>query len=116
MSEPSRERGQLILLGGLTLAVLLVALAVILNAAIYSENLASRGDAIGADEALQFRDETETAVSRLITEVNADSTLGETELREAISDWSQTTALQNVRNGAETDVVVPTGGRQRSRG
>ena len=108
MSERPRSRGQLILLGGLTLAVLLVALAVILNAAIYSENLASRGDAIGADDALGFKDETETAVSGLIGKVNADSTQGECELRTAISKWSETTALQNVRNGAETS-VKPTG-------
>jgi hypothetical protein len=110
IGDRSHDRGQLILLGGLTLAVLLVGLAVILNAAIYSENLASRGDAIGADDALVFRDETETAVSGLIAGVNADSTLGESELRTAIADWSETTALQYVRNGAETEVVVPTGG------
>jgi len=106
MRDRPRERGQLILLGGLTLAVLLVGLAVILNAAIYTENLASRGDAIGADDALGFRAETEAAISGLIGEVNADSTIGEPELRDAISDWSETTALQYVRNGAETKISV----------
>ena len=108
MSEPACERGQLILLGGLTLAVLLVALALVLNAAIYSENLASRGDAIGADDALGFRDETETAVSGLIGKVNTQVAQSDREaaLREAISDWTETTALQNVRNGAETSVTV----------
>ena len=112
VSGGTSERGQLILLGGLTLAALLVGLAAILNTAIYTENLASRGDDRGTDNALGFRAETEMAISDLISEVDTKVPEADREpkLKEAITDWSQTTALQYVRNGAETSVaVVPNG-------
>lgn len=48
-----RGRGQLILVGALTMAVSFVAIALILNSAIYTHNLASRYDSPG-DEAVTF--------------------------------------------------------------
>lgn len=51
------ERGQLIVVGGLALAVTLVAVALVLNAAIYTENLASRDDADRIDDANAVRND-----------------------------------------------------------
>lgn len=44
-----RSRAQLLLIGGLALAVSLVAIALVLNSAIYTHNLASRADSPGQD-------------------------------------------------------------------
>ena len=52
-----RDRGQLIIVGGLALAVTLVAVALVLNAAIYTENLASRDDADRIDDANAARND-----------------------------------------------------------
>ncbi|WP_254537779.1 DUF7261 family protein [Halomarina litorea] len=49
----ARERGQLILVAGLSLAVVLVTLALVLNTAIYTENVASREVDSGARDALE---------------------------------------------------------------
>lgn len=51
----ARERGQLVLVGGLSLAVVLVVLALVLNTAIYTENVASRDVDSGASDALAAR-------------------------------------------------------------
>lgn len=51
-----RERGQLILIGALALAVSLVAIALVLNSAIYTHNLASRYDSPGDDASTFSRD------------------------------------------------------------
>jgi len=50
------DRAQLILITGLTLAVILVAVVLILNTVIYTENLATRGVDAGGGEAIDFRD------------------------------------------------------------
>lgn len=70
-SEPG-ERGQLILVTALGLAILFVTLALILNTAIYTENLASRsGDIGGGTDAVRFHDAARDAVGGLIDYVNA---------------------------------------------
>lgn len=50
--DPS-DRGQLFLVGGLSLAVILVVLAVTLNSAIYTENLATRGSGTADTDAVE---------------------------------------------------------------
>jgi len=49
------DRGQLLLISGLVVAVSLVALVVLLNASIYSENVATRGVEAADGEALEVR-------------------------------------------------------------
>jgi hypothetical protein len=46
-----RDRAQLILIAAFALAVVLVALALVMNAAIYTENLATRSEAVGLSNA-----------------------------------------------------------------
>ena len=65
------ERGQLLVVTGLVMAVSLVALVVLLNATIYSENVATRGIEAADGEAMEVRaatvegaDETLDAVNR----------------------------------------------------
>ncbi|WP_235681715.1 DUF7261 family protein [Halorubrum salinarum] len=54
--SPDEDRGQIILITGLTLAVLFVAVVLLLNTVIYTENLATRGVDAGGAEAVEFRD------------------------------------------------------------
>jgi len=56
MADVRRDRGQLILVTGFALAFTLVAVVLLLNTVIYTENIASRGIDRSADEALEFRD------------------------------------------------------------
>lgn len=50
-----RARGQLILITGLTIGALLLALILLMNTVIYTENLATRGAAVGGQEAIEYR-------------------------------------------------------------
>ena len=50
------DRAQIILITGLTLAVLFVAVVLLLNTVIYTENLATRGVDAGGAEAIEFRE------------------------------------------------------------
>jgi hypothetical protein len=60
-----RERGQLMLIGGLALAISLVAIALVLNSAIYTHNLASRYNSPGDDIVESNRDVRESASSQI---------------------------------------------------
>lgn len=60
------DRAQLILITGLALAVILVAVVLLLNTAIYSENLATRGVDAGGAEAVDFRDGTVDDVAAIM--------------------------------------------------
>ncbi|ADJ15565.1 DUF7261 family protein [Halalkalicoccus jeotgali] len=70
LSRPTAERGQLILVTGLTIAVVLVALVVLLNTVIYTENLATRGVDAGGADALEYRAAVVGSVSELIAAEN----------------------------------------------
>ena len=105
------DRGQLLLVGAFILAILLVALAVVLNAAIYTETLAARGnDRADVFDTVQYRDDTERALSGLVAGVNDDATASrtttETELRDGVSDWDAITARQQAATGRATTVTV----------
>ncbi|MCL7418278.1 MAG: hypothetical protein M8354_10625, partial [Halalkalicoccus sp.] len=66
LNRPEPDRGQLILVTGVTIAVILVALVVLLNTVIYTENLATRGIDSGADDALEYRATVVGSVGELI--------------------------------------------------
>lgn len=55
MADLRRDRGQLILVTGIVIAVAMVALVLLLNVAIYTENLATRGTDVGESDALSYR-------------------------------------------------------------
>ncbi|MEF8907354.1 MAG: hypothetical protein V5A13_05805, partial [Haloarculaceae archaeon] len=54
-TDPDRDRGQIILVTAFALAVAFVALSVVINGAIFTQNLATRGDTAGGGDALQQR-------------------------------------------------------------
>jgi len=80
-----RDRGQILLVGALALAVSLVVLALILNSGIYAHNLASRVDN-SAENAIEFEDEIRAGVGGLVEH---------TIRAEADDDTAQTDALDS---------------------
>lgn len=66
-----RERAQLFLVAAIGLAVTFVALALVLNTAIFTENLASRGsDTTAGPEAVRYSTEATDGIEPLIEKVN----------------------------------------------
>ena len=88
-----RDRAQIVLIGALTLAVSLVALAVVLNSAIYTENLASRSGDAGVGAAVDVRESVRDGVGGVTDSVNRNragddyATLSGTHLPTAMADW-----------------------------
>lgn len=81
-STRNEGRGQLILVSAVSLAVLFVTLALILNTAIYTENLASRsGDHGGATDAVRYHDAARGAVEGTLDYVNANNQTSQTALQ-----------------------------------
>ena len=70
MAHVDRDRGQLILVTGLLIAVAMVALVLLMNTAIYTENLASRGADQSGREAIEYRETVRAGVGGLIDAEN----------------------------------------------
>ena len=64
------DRGQLLLVGALTFAVIMVALAVLLNAAIYTGNVATRDAGPGTGEAIEYENEAASMARSTIAAIN----------------------------------------------
>ncbi|WP_396613470.1 hypothetical protein ACH9L7_17760 (plasmid) [Haloferax sp. S1W] len=105
------DRGQLLLVGAFILAILLVALAMVLNAAIYTEAVAAHGnDRAAVFDAVQHRDDTARALSDLVVAVNDDAHLSrsgaESSLQTSVSEWDTLAARQQAATGRATSVTV----------
>ncbi len=96
--DGSEDRGQLLLVTALALAVMLVAVALLLNTAIFTENVATRDTTADGSEAIELRGEAVDSVGGLI----------ETENREGDGD------PDNVE--AAVDAMGPLVDRERARG
>lgn len=106
------ERGQLILVGGLSLAVIFVALALVLNSAIYTENLATRTSDNPSDTALQFRQDAVAGASSAMDHVNrngGDQAYSDRyqEYQNTIDEWQRIHANYSAVNGLLTEVRAP---------
>ncbi|WP_224447164.1 DUF7261 family protein [Haloprofundus salilacus] len=104
------SRAQLFLVGALSLAVVFVALSLILNSAIYTENLASRStDAAGASAALDTRADVEAGVAGLIAYENRnresfDEAEVETAVKGGVNELNRQVGNFSVRNGRVVNV------------
>lgn len=86
------DRGQLFVVTALALAVLFVALALLLNSAIFTENLASRGDTTGSERAVEYRATIDRGAVAALTAEN----------RNATESTTHATVASRVRAGVET--------------
>ncbi|WEL25423.1 hypothetical protein [Haloferax volcanii] len=100
------DRGQLMLVAALAIAVLLVGLALTLNTAIYTENLATRTTDTNLDGAVNHGGAVEAGAGTLLDEVNREGgTYGELagSFDEAFGNWSDAAATLAAVRGAATD-------------
>lgn len=92
----TRGRGQLIIVTALSLAILFVTLALILNTAIYTENLATRsGDIGGATDAVRYHDAARDGVGGVIGYANANNNTSHSTLQSNLS-----TGVADFRNNS----------------
>lgn len=83
-------RGQILLVAAFALAVIFVSLAIVANAAIYTENLATRSGSVDASDALAERHAIEQAAGDAVRAANwNDQTSGYTGVRVAVDEGVQ---------------------------
>ncbi|MDS0282983.1 DUF7261 family protein [Haloarcula onubensis] len=103
------DRGQIILVAAFALAVIFVAMALIVNSAIFTENLASRGETAGSEGALSMRADVAAGVGAGVEAANrnnhsSDSALTDA-VRTSVGDISLQTGRQSARSGRVVDVA-----------
>lgn len=109
MAHLRRGRGQILVLSAFALGVLFVALALILNAAIFTENLASRGDTTGGDEVVQLRDDLRRGVATVLTHENRlldDHDLVNESVTVSVAELDDALRTSNARRGAASVVSL----------
>jgi hypothetical protein len=104
------DRGQLLLVGALSLAVLFVALALLLNTAIYTGNLATREAGVEGTEAIEYTSASREGAVAAIESVNrrndsSHATLSSA-LRETMAAWDDTAAHHRAVNGDAANAAV----------
>ncbi len=104
-----RDRAQLFLVTAIGLAVTFVALALILNTAIFTENLATRGsDTAGASDAGQYRTAAIDGVERILTHANTHNNSSYTALYSNVSTgityWSNSSARLYAVEGRSVNI------------
>lgn len=111
------DRGQLILVFALGIAVLLVVLALLLNGVVYAESVPKRsvdGDAGGS--AAEFRAAAGDAGGRLVAAANAESDSSYTSLRTALRSGIDRWSNLSGRPAPPTGVRRPPRSRRRPTG
>ena len=69
------RRGQLLLVGVLVLAATFIILALVVNSAIFTENLATREDVPGSEEAVEYRAELVDGIGEAVVAINEDESV-----------------------------------------
>ena len=105
MADLNDGRGQIILVAAFALGVIFIALAVVVNAAIFTENLATRGEATSDSDALHYRHEVEESAGRALDYVNAEGTGSVSDFKRNLTNIS----LQGTRQKARLGRVVNVG-------
>ena len=98
----NRDRGQMILLMGVVLAVMFVALALLVNAAIYTDNVATRGGD-PAGEALEYQNGVVDSTEGLIEAENDAGNATADDVRPALENISRYHRQYHLRRGAATE-------------
>ncbi|MDS0259174.1 hypothetical protein NDI56_07185 [Haloarcula sp. S1CR25-12] len=103
------DRGQIILVAAFALAVIFVVMALIVNSAIFTENLASRGETTGSNGALSMRAMVEANVGDSVAAANrndnATAAALATAVQAGVRNISEQTGRQSARSGRVVDVA-----------
>jgi len=106
------DRGQMIIVLSVALAVMLVTMALLLNTAIFTENLATReGDIVGASGALSYEAAAADATGTVLTEVNFEENgTGHSDMKDAVerdvANWSDANNRLEATRGRSANVSV----------
>lgn len=104
------DRGQIILIAAFAMAVMFVSLALVVNSAIFTENLASRGETSGSDDALVVRYEVEQSVGGAVAHANTYNTSSDATLEANVTDSVATIGESLANQQAATGKVVTVDG------
>ena len=110
----ARERGQIILVGGFVIAATLIALALVMNSAIYTQNLATQSDTSGAVDANAYQRAVEHGTADAVVyanDVNDSSDYDDLEanVTENVAAFSDLSTRQAVTRGHVPNVSVVDG-------
>ena len=98
-----RDRAQLLLLAGFVLAAIFVAFAFLLNAVIFAENLATRGEGSRTTHAVTTADDVAAGTEGVIMYANehntTDNSTLEAELKSGIADVERLAGTQQLADG-----------------
>lgn len=106
MADVGRDRGQLILVTGLLVAVAIIGLVMLLNTAIYTENLASRGADQSGREATEYRATVIDGVGGLIDAENDRQHASQAAVEGNVTDGIGTIDNYTARNYATGGTAV----------
>ena len=102
------ERGQILLVAALFLSATFVVLAVVVNSAIFAENLSTRNDVPGSQDALEYRAEVSENTGDVLTYFNTNLDTGHATLRNRLAadvdNISQQGGFQQSSSGAAVSV------------
>jgi hypothetical protein len=109
------DRGQLVLVAGFALAVMFVALALVVNSAIFTENLATRGETTGGSDALLGRHQAEENVGNVIGSLNNRTTATPVAaLNRSMLNLTLQSGIQHAQDGRLVTADVVEGSEQLS--
>lgn len=110
MAHLSDDRAQMLLIGGLAIAVAFVALALVLNSSVYVENIANRENAIVGGEGPQvYQSEVRRGVGRAIVAGNANASSfsdRQNEVERGVGTLGDALRVYHAERGRAVDVSV----------
>lgn len=118
VTDPGSDRAQLLLVAAFGLAVMFVAIALILNTAIYTQNLATRSsDISGGQEAIRYQESTREATAGIMRQVNYNNNSTPTtthyewihrNVTNGTDDYERLSGQQHAVGGTATNLSVTT--------
>ncbi|MFB6156544.1 MAG: hypothetical protein ABEJ34_01715 [Haloferacaceae archaeon] len=110
MAHLSDDRGQMLLIGGLAIAVAFVALALILNSSVYIENVANRENVVVGEEGVTvYQDDVRRGVGRAVTAGNANGSSPadrKSDINEGVETLASALRDYHAERGRAVDVAV----------
>lgn len=100
------DRGQILLLAALFLAATFVVLAIVVNSAIFAENLSTRNDVAGSQEALEHRAEVADSAGEVLTYFNTNLDTNYPTLRARVAADVDNISRQSGRQQSASGGVV----------
>jgi hypothetical protein len=101
------DRAQLLIVAAIGIGILLIALALALNTAVYAEIHVSKTDNSGHEQrqAIQYQESVQRAVDGMIAPADGDR-LNESELRANVQTWNTLIRPQYTRDGVATNASI----------